>query len=74
VSACQMLGRVGNSGNATVAHLHLETRMGVAGMVFPSMAYYTKDATSEERSAYLWWRTSGNFKHFDPLLIFSWVY
>ena len=66
---CQLLGKVGKSGNAGTAHLHLEMRIGKAGQVFTSMAYYTKDASEEERDQYLIWRTSGLFRHFDPMLI-----
>ncbi|MGB9586499.1 MAG: M23 family metallopeptidase, partial [Anaerolineales bacterium] len=71
VHACQVLGWVGKSGNTQVAHLHLETRIGKSGQIFSSMAYYTKEATDEERSLYLLWRTSGEFRHFDPLFLFS---
>jgi murein DD-endopeptidase MepM/ murein hydrolase activator NlpD len=67
VSACQRLGAVGKSGNAGVAHLHLEMRRGPAGMQFPSMAYYSIDASDEERLNYERWRTGGEFQHFDPL-------
>jgi murein DD-endopeptidase MepM/ murein hydrolase activator NlpD len=38
VGACQSLGMVGSSGNAGVAHLHLETRIGPGGERFQSMA------------------------------------
>ncbi len=71
IHACQILGWVGKSGNAEVAHLHLETRIGKGGYIFPSMAYYTKEASEEERELYLLWRTSGEFRHFDPLMLFG---
>jgi murein DD-endopeptidase MepM/ murein hydrolase activator NlpD len=67
VQACQLIGQVGKSGNAGVAHLHLEMRHGAAGTQFPSMGFYKLDDTPEERANYQLWATSGNFLHFDPL-------
>lgn len=69
ILTCQALGTVGKSGNAGVAHLHLELRIGKAAQIFPSMSYYVTDATPEERQTYLWWRTSGEFRAIDPMLI-----
>lgn len=71
VLACQELGKVGKSGNAGVAHLHLETRVGARGYVFERMSYYIAEATAEERENYLLWRISGEFKHFDPLILLT---
>ena len=51
-------------------HLHLETRLGLAGVTFDGMAYYSTQTTPEERANYERWRTSGDFRHFDPMLIF----
>lgn len=70
VQACQVLGQVGKSGNANVAHLHLEVRRGAQGASFPSMAYYDVAATEAERAVYIRWRTSGEFTHFDPISLF----
>jgi len=67
VPACFPLGSVGKSGNAGVAHLHFEARMGPAGAQFPGMAFYLAQTTQEERDNYTLWRTSGVFRHFDPL-------
>jgi murein DD-endopeptidase MepM/ murein hydrolase activator NlpD len=69
VSACQPIGKVGKSGNAGVAHLHLEMRIGKAEKTFASLAYYVADATPEERQTYRWWRTSGEFRAIDPMLV-----
>jgi murein DD-endopeptidase MepM/ murein hydrolase activator NlpD len=69
VEACQLLGKVGKSGNAGVAHLHLETRSGPPGQQFTSMEYYDIHATQEEKDNYLRWRISWDFKHFDPMLV-----
>jgi murein DD-endopeptidase MepM/ murein hydrolase activator NlpD len=69
VSACQPLGTVGKSGNAGVAHLHLETRRGPPGVQFTEMGFYLASSTEEERSSYVRWRTGGEFVHFDPMLL-----
>ena len=73
VGACQPLGAVGHSGNAGVAHLHLEMRLGPAASRFPLMEFYTWTATEEAKTAYLRWRISGDFRHFDPMLVLSYV-
>ena len=64
---CQVLGEVGKSGNAGVAHLHLEMRHGLSGVQFPVMAYHLAENSSEERANYLLWATSGEFLHFNPM-------
>lgn len=74
ISACQILGGVGKTGNAGVAHLHLEMRHGLSRVQFPVMAYYLAKNTPEERQNYLRWATSGDFLHFDPMefLLMDW--
>ncbi|MEN6393447.1 MAG: M23 family metallopeptidase, partial [Anaerolineaceae bacterium] len=69
IEACQALGLVGKTGNAGVEHLHLEMRIGFAGEILPSMSYYVKGATPAEREAYLRWRISNEFVHFNPMLL-----
>jgi murein DD-endopeptidase MepM/ murein hydrolase activator NlpD len=64
------IGRVGKT-QTVEAHLHLEMVVGVSGKTFPSMAYYNGNATEEEKQAYLYWRTSGEFLSFDPMTIFA---
>lgn len=71
IASCQPIGTVGKSGNAGVAHLHLEMRVGIAAQSFPSMAYYVAEATPEERQTYLRWRVSGEFRAVDPMLILT---
>jgi murein DD-endopeptidase MepM/ murein hydrolase activator NlpD len=70
IDACQLLGAAGKTGNAAVAHLHLEARLGPAGMSFPELASYTRAATDEARRLYALWAVSGTFHHFDPMRLF----
>jgi len=71
LESCHLLGRVGNSGNSAVAHLHLEARRGPAEAAFEMMAAFQPTVSPEERANYKLWRTSGLFVHFDPMLIFD---
>jgi murein DD-endopeptidase MepM/ murein hydrolase activator NlpD len=71
VHACTLLGAVGKSGNAGVAHLHLEMRLGVYNAILEEMGYYLYEITPQQREAYLRWRTSGEFRHFDPMLLLA---
>ena len=67
----QLLGSVGKTGYVVpVAHLHLETRIGPPGERFESIIFFDTQATPEEQAAYVRWRTSGEFQHFDPMDIF----
>ena len=72
VESGQTLGQVGNTGyNIVVSHLHFETRIGKSGATFESTAYYDVNANQTEKDAYKLWRTSGTFRHFDPMEIFQ---
>lgn len=71
VQLCQLLGKVGESGNADIPHLHIETRIGPSGFAFSSMTFYNTSATEEEMDNYKLWRTSGVFSHFDPMDVLS---
>ncbi len=71
VAACQPLGVVGKSGNAGVAHLHIEARIGPANSQFTEMAYYLAQTTELARENYELWRTSGVFRHFDPMVLLA---
>ncbi len=73
--ACSPIGTVGRSGNAGIFHLHFETRIGKQGAQFPVMGYYLDENTAEEKEYYLLWRTSGEYRHFDPMLVLDrrWV-
>ena len=71
LEACQPLGKVGKTGNAGVAHLHLETRRGPPEAQFPVMAYYGLQDSEEEKLNYVRWRTGGEFNHFDPMKLLA---
>lgn len=71
VTCGQQLGEVGTTGKSVNPHLHLETRIGPSGAVFPSMAHYDASITEEEMSSYCTWRVSGLFQMFDPMLLLS---
>ncbi|GAP06084.1 membrane proteins related to metalloendopeptidases [Anaerolinea thermolimosa] len=71
VSCGQTIGKVGTSGKSVNPHLHLETRIGPAGISFRSMAHYDNTATEDEMLTYCLWRLSGEFQPFDPLLLLS---
>lgn len=65
----QAIGEVGTSGKSVNPHLHFEARIGPSGIIFPAMAHYENDATTEEMHAYCTWRVSGLFQMFDPLIL-----
>jgi murein DD-endopeptidase MepM/ murein hydrolase activator NlpD len=68
----ELIGEVGKSGyNIPVAHLHLETRIGPAEAVFKQMGYYDTRTSELARKNYEVWRMSGDFRHFDPMMLFS---
>ncbi len=69
VTCGQAIGAVGSSGNALNPHLHLEARVGPAGLRLDSMAHYNASATPEEMSSYCLWRISGWFQLVDPLQV-----
>ena len=72
VQCGQVIGEVGKTGyNIVNPHLHLEARLGPPGVTFDSMAFYTTSATELEMTNYQRWRTSGEFRHFDPLRLFE---
>ncbi|MFH1635215.1 MAG: M23 family metallopeptidase [Chloroflexota bacterium] len=72
VACGQLLGEVGKTGyNIPIPHLHLETRIGPADSVFESMVFYDTRATEDEMYNYRWWRMSGEFRHFDPMILFD---
>ncbi len=71
VRVCQQLGNVGRSGNTEAPHLHLEARHGPPGVRFMGFSAYVPKASPEERASYFLWRTSGQFLHFDPMLLLS---
>lgn len=75
--ACgQVVGRVGDSGDRyflTDPHLHLETRVGEAGLRPGPMDFYTPSATAEQRANYELWRSSDTFRLSDPTLLLTYA-
>lgn len=72
VTCGQELGTVGKSGYDIVnPHLHLETRIGSSDVRFTGMAFYDTSALKEEMENYKRWRTSGDFRNIDPMIVFQ---
>lgn len=69
VSCGDVIGQVGTTGKSVNFHLHLETRLGPQGALFPELTHYDTAASAEEMSAYCTWRVSGLFQMFDPMLL-----
>ncbi len=69
VKACTPIASVGMSGNALNPHLHLEIRIGPAGLEFSSMAHYDNSASLDEMANYCFWRVSGFYQFIDPMLV-----
>ena len=68
----QVIGEVGKTGyNIVNPHLHLEIRIGPPDIIFEEMAFYTTTASQVEMDSYKRWRTGGEFKHIDPMLVFE---
>ncbi len=71
VACGDVLGAVGQSGNALSPHLHLEVRVGPANADFGSMAHYDPSASVAEMGAYCLWRVSGAFQTIDPFYLLT---
>ena len=69
VQSGQVIGQVGNTGNSSNAHLHLELRLGPGGASFASMAKYDTRASMDEMANYCTWRISNRFQLIDPNMI-----
>ena len=69
VDCGQLLGKIGQSGNALNPHLHLEARVGPSGARFESMAHYSGGITEVEMRNYCAWRVSGVFQLLDPMRV-----
>ncbi len=63
----QQIGLVGSSGFSGNTHLHLEMRLGPAGVQFLHMAHYINNASEEEMANYCAWRVGPQFRLIDPL-------
>lgn len=71
ITCGEQIGQIGDSGNALAPHLHLEVRIGPAGVNFPAMAHYDTSARLEEMGAYCLWRVSGLFESIDPFCLLT---
>ena len=73
VSCGQTLGLVGQTGGVdtpyAIPHLHIEMRVGPGGWRTTEMGFYDTRLSENARETYLLWRTSGEFRHFDPMLL-----
>lgn len=69
----QKIGVVGQTGGEgtpyLIPHLHIEMRLGPAGVRFEEMGYYDTRVSEQARQTYLRWRLGGEFEHFDPMFI-----
>jgi murein DD-endopeptidase MepM/ murein hydrolase activator NlpD len=71
ITCGQVLGEVGTTGMSVNLHLHLEGRVGPAGLRFASLAHYENAASPEEMGNYCLWRVTNTFRMFDPMVIFD---
>lgn len=71
----QVIGSVGQTGGEgtpyLIPHLHVEMRLGPAGEQFEEIGYYDTRVSERAREIYVRWRLSGEFRHFDPMLVFE---
>ncbi len=71
VGCGNVIGSIGDSGNALAPHLHIEIRYGYSAGIKGSMAHYDVSADEQEMSNYCRWRVSGWYRIIDPIDLFS---
>ncbi len=67
VNSGQVIGTIGDSGNALAPHIHVEMRYGYSGSLSGSMAHYDVTANEEEMANYCRWRVSGLYRLVNPM-------
>ena len=72
VDCGQVIGRIGDSGNALNPHVHVEVRAGPSRLTLvDGMSHYDPSATAAEMDAYCLWRVDGSFQLLDPADLFG---
>lgn len=74
VVECEPVGYVGKTGNTQAAHLHLETRVGPAGLRLDGFSLYIETATEQEKKNYRLWSISGEYLSFDPMRLLFFMF
>ena len=67
ISSGEVIGTIGDSGNALAPHIHVEIRYGYAGSLVGGMAHYDVTANEEEMANYCRWRVSGLYRLVNPM-------
>ena len=69
IESGEIVGLIGDSGNALAPHIHIEMRYGYSDSLKGSMAHYDVTAIEEEMSNYCRWRVSGWYRLVDPMAL-----
>lgn len=67
MEAGNLVGTIGDSGNALAPHIHIEMRYGISGSLAGTMAHYDVTASENEMATYCRWRVSGLYRVLNPL-------
>jgi len=70
IKSGEIVGLIGDSGNALAPHIHIEMRYGFSESLMGNMAHYDVTANEEEMSNYCRWRVSGWYRLVDPMSLF----
>jgi murein DD-endopeptidase MepM/ murein hydrolase activator NlpD len=69
IKSGDIVGLIGDSGNALAPHIHIEMRYGFSDRLMGNMAHYDVTANEEEMSNYCRWRVSGWYRLVDPMAL-----